>query len=185
MKKKIIMDQNTHIEFSMQMQELIAQVKFEIKEIVDRSTNDQLLEYIQKSGTKVVRFKNAPFVLKILFEEEGLVTEKRGIKGFLFGKKPIFVLRTGEVNRTILIQQFYKWYSMNKGLPGFDYESQEAFKKSMRTRNIEHMKLRNLTGLSEAVARDREATDFAYEYAKKLEGEQKAFDKMNDGGASI
>ncbi len=190
-KKKIIMDKNTHVEFSAQLQELAAQIKAEIAQIVATHDNEQLLAYIESKGTPVVRFKRAPIVLRLLDEEEGLIVQQRGFKRFLAALasgrdgEPIFVLRTGEVSRLGLIHQFYKWYSMQKGMPGFDWESQQLFKKSMRTRNVERMPLSKIAGLKEAVARDREASDWAYEYAKAQDGTKQAFDKMNAGGANI
>ena len=43
-----------------------------------------------------------------------------------------------------------------------------------------------MTGLREAIARDREATDFALELAKTKEGSKNVLDKIkNDGGANI
>jgi hypothetical protein len=183
--KKIIMDKNTMVELDAQAKALVAQVKTEVEAIVKTSDNDQLLEYIQSRGTKVVRLKNAAAILRFAGEEEGLITEQRGFKRLLFGGAPLFVLRTGEINRFSLLQQFYKWYSLQKGLPGFDYAAQKLFRKSMRSKHVGRMNLEKLAGLKEAIARDREATDWAYEQARAQDGTKQAFDKLNNGGANI
>jgi hypothetical protein len=55
----------------------------------------------------------------------------------------------------------------------------------MRTKHVERMNLQSLVGLKDAVARDKEATDWAYEYARTQDGTKQAFDKMNTGGANV
>jgi hypothetical protein len=42
-----------------------------------------------------------------------------------------------------------------------------------------------MTGLKEALNRDKEATDFALSLAKQKEGSKKVLDKMQQGGANI
>ncbi len=183
--KKIIFDKNATIEFSAQTKEVIKQVKIDVQAIAKTTDNEGLLEYIRKNGTEVIRFKKAPILLRLLGEEEGLIVVQQGFKRLIFGALPVFVLRTGEINRLVLLHQFYKWYSMKKGLPGFDYASQKLFKKAMRSKNLEKMNINQVVGLREAVARDREATDWTYEHACAEDGTKKAFDKLNTGGANI
>ena len=172
-----------------------------VKEIVSGTKNnpDLLIEYIKTHGTKVVKLPNADKILAFINEEEGLIGELRGWKAFYlniltdngcsFKSKPMFILRNEGVDPYYILHQFYKWFSFYKGLPGFDYESQQLFKKYLNSndsKGIENLTLGEMTGLKEAIARDKEATDFTINYAKSIDGSKNVLDKMkNDGGASI
>ena len=172
-----------------------------VRELVSgtKGNPDLLIEYIKTHGTKVVKLPNADKILAFINEEEGLIGELRGWKAFYlniltdngcsFKSKPMFILRNEGVDPYYILHQFYKWFSFYKGLPGFDYESQQLFKKYLNSndsKGIENLTLGEMTGLKEAIARDNEATDFTINYAKSIEGSKNVLDKMkNDGGASI
>lgn len=172
-----------------------------VRELVSgtKGNPDLLIEYIKTHGTKVVKLPNADKILAFINEEEGLIGELRGWKAFYlniltdngcsFKSKPMFILRNEGVDPYYILHQFYKWFSFYKGLPGFDYESQQLFKKYLNSndsKGIENLTLGEMTGLKEAIARDNEATDFTINYAKSIEGSKNVLDKMkNDGGANI
>ena len=172
-----------------------------VREIVSgtKGNPNLLIEYIKTHGTKVVQLANADKILAFIKEEEGFVCELKGWKAFYiniltdngcsFNSKPIFILREGEIEPYYLLHQFYKWFSFYKGLPGFDYESQQLFKKYLNSndsKGIENLTLGEMTGLKEAIARDKEATDFTINYAKSIDGSKNVLDKMkNDGGANV
>ena len=172
-----------------------------VKEIVSGTKNnpDLLIEYIKTHGTKVVKLPNADKILAFISEEEGLVCELRGWKAFYinvltdsglaFKSKPMFILRDGGIDPYYMLHQFYKWFSFYKGLPGFEYEAQQTFKRFLNAKDskgIENLTLSEMTGLKEAIARDNEATDFTINYAKSIDGSKNVLDKMkNDGGANI
>ena len=172
-----------------------------VRELVSgtKGNPDLLIEYIKTHGTKVVKLPNADKILAFINEEEGLIGELRGWKAFYlniltdngcsFKSKPMFILRNEGVDPYYILHQFYKWFSFYKGLPGFDYESQQLFKKYLNSndsKGIENLTLGEMTGLKEAIARDKEATDFTINYAKSIDGSKNVLDKMkNDGGASI
>jgi hypothetical protein len=86
-----------------------------------------------------------------------------------------------------MAHQFYKWYALQMGLPGFDFMSQKIFKIYLNssTTLLSNLNLDELTGLKEALNRDKEATDFAISLAKLKEGSKKVLEKMRDGGAEI
>lgn len=175
-------------------------VKLNVSDIVKASNNDptKLLAFIESKGTKVIKLDNADKVLSVINEEEGLITPLEGIEalyinivtesGFSLKSKPIFILRNGEIDPYYMVHQFYKWYSLYMGLPGFDFISQKLFKISLNSDGsiLSNLNLDEMTGLREAIARDREATDFALELAKTKEGSKNVLDKIkNDGGANI
>ena len=175
-------------------------VKQNVSDIVKGCNNDpaKLLAYIETKGTKVIKLDNADKVLSVINEEEGLITALEGIEalyinivtetGFSFKSKPMFIMRNGEIDPYYMIHQFYKWYSLYMGLPGFDFMSQKLFKIALNSdpSMLSNLNLDEMTGLKEAIARDSEATSFALELAKSKDGAKNVFEKIkNDGGANI
>ena len=97
-------------------------------------------------------------------------------------------MRNGQIDPYYMAHQFYKWYALNMGLPGFDFMSQKIFKISLNSNGavFSNLNLDEMTGLKEAIARDQEATTFALELAKSKEGSKNVINKIkNDGGANI
>ena len=171
-------------------------VKKNVEELLKNTDPHKFLAYIQSKGTRICKLRNADKILSVIKEEEGLIPELRGFEafylnvmtnsGFSFKTKPMFVMRNGEIDPYYMIHQFYKWYAMEYGLPGFDYVSQKLFKKHLKNpEGMGNLSLDEMLGLQEAIARDKEATQLAYDAAKAKEGGKKAFDKLNDGGANI
>ena len=175
-------------------------VKQNVSDIVKGCNNDpaKLLAYIETKGTKVIKLDNADKVLSVINEEEGLITALEGIEalyinivtesGFSFKSKPMFIMRNGEIDPYYMVHQFYKWYSLYMGLPGFDFMSQKLFKIALNSdpSMLSNLNLDEMTGLKEAIARDSEATSFALELAKSKDGARNVLEKIkNDGGANI
>ncbi|MDR1168378.1 MAG: hypothetical protein LBK53_05765 [Heliobacteriaceae bacterium] len=197
---KTFMDSNTIMTLNAETQKNAALVKKNIEEILKSNNNDpcKLLAYIENHGTKICKLKNADKILNLISEEEGLITEHCGFEGlylnivtkngFRTKSEPMFIMREGEISPFYMIHQFYKWYALKCKLPGFDYKSQQLFKKylySKKQLGMENLSLDRLTGLKEAIARDKEATDYAYNIAREEEGSRKAFNKLSDGEANI
>lgn len=158
----------------------------------------KLLEYIQAKGTKIYRFKNADKFLAKIGEEEGLITELEGFKAlyinmhilkkFSFHTKPMFIMSIGEIEPYYMLREFYKWYSMQIGLPGFNFKAQEHFKrylKNINDKTFKNMNYREMLGLKEAIARDKEANVFVMNFLKEKEGSENIFKKLNRGGGVI
>lgn len=172
-----------------------------VTEIASNAKNNPylLLEYIKTHGTKVVKLANADKILGVLAEEEGLICEHKGLEalylnlftnsGFSLKSKPMFILREGELEPYYMLHQFYKWFSLHQGLPGYDYKAQKLFKKYLNspdTAGLENLTLDEMTGLKEAIARDNEAIDFTVTFAKSIDGSKNVLNKIkNDGGANI
>ena len=174
-------------------------VKKNVEDIV-KSCGDnpeKLLEYVKSKGTKVVKLDNADKILNVIREEEGLITSLEGLEalyinsitgsGFSLKSKPMFVMRNGEIDPYYMAHQFYKWYSLEMGLPGYDFMSQKIFKIYLNSDGeiLSNLTLDEMTGLKEAINRDKEATDFALSLAKHKEGSKKVLKKMQDGGANV
>lgn len=66
---------------------------------------------------------------------------------------------------------------------------QDLFKKylySNNTNGFENLRLEEMLGLHEAIARDKEATAYSLEIARQKDGSKKVLDKIkNDGSANI
>ena len=138
-------------------------VKQNVSDIVKGCNNDpaKLLAYIETKGTKVIKLDNADKVLSVINEEEGLITALEGIEalyinivtesGFSFKSKPMFIMRNGEIDPYYMVHQFYKWYSLYMGLPGFDFMSQKLFKIALNSdpSMLSNLNLDEMTGLKE------------------------------------
>lgn len=174
-------------------------VKKNVSDILKTCENNpqKLLSYIESKGTKVCYLENADKILSVINEEEGLITPLEGLQalfinsvtnsGFSFKSKPMFVMRRGEIDLSYMIHQFYRWYALMMDLPGFDFLSQKLFKIYLNSNDLDfsNLNLEEIVGLQEAVRRDKEATDFALQIAREVEGSKKVLDKMQQGGASI
>lgn len=158
---------------------------------------EKLLEYIKSKGTKVIKHDNADKILNVIKEEEGLITSLKGLEalyinfitgnGFYLKSEPIFIMRNGEIDPYYMAHQFYKWYALKMGLPGFDFMSQKIFKIILNSdgKILSNLNLDEMTGLKEAIQRDKEATEFALSIAHTTEGAKNALKKIQDGGANI
>ena len=197
---KTIVSKDVTVTFNAETEKSKELVKKNVTDIIKSCNNDpaKLLAFVESKGTKVIKIDNADKVLSIIKEEEGLITELEGIEalyiniitnsGFSFRSKPMFIMRNGQIDPYYMAHQFYKWYALNMGLPGFDFMSQKIFKISLNSNGavFSNLNLDEMTGLKEAIARDQEATSFALELAKSKEGSKNVIDKIkNDGGAHI
>lgn len=198
---KTVLSSNVTMTLNTQTEKNKELVKKNVEDIVKAANLDpeKLLAYIQSKGTKVCKIDNADKILALINEEEGLVCEQKGLgalylnimtnSGFSLKSKPMFVMRNGEIEPFYMVHQFYKWYSLINNLPGFDFNSQKLFKKYLYLKDsqgLENLKLDEMLGLQEAIARDQEATTYALELARQKQGGRKVLDKIkNDGQATI
>ena len=108
----------------------------------------KLLDYITAKGTEVFRVKNAVKILEKINEHEGLITELHGAKAlylnifvkkqFSIRTKPMFVIGTGEIKPYYLLREFYLWYALQMGLPGFNNRIPKNTSKTRMTRVLNH-----------------------------------------------
>lgn len=198
---KTVMSGNVTMTLNTETEKNKELVRKNVDEIVKAAnySPEKLLAYIQSKGTKVCKINNADKILSLIKEEEGLVCPLNGFEAFYlnimtnsgvsFKTKPMFVMREGEIEPIYMIHQFYKWYALINNLPGFDKSSQDLFKKylySNNTNGFENLRLEEMLGLHEAIARDKEATAYSLEIARQKDGSKKVLDKIkNDGSANI
>lgn len=197
---KTMISSTETITFSSETEKNIQLVKQNVSDIMKSCNNNpqKYIEYMEAEGTKVFRRKEAFKVLNKINEEEGLITELKGKKalylnfalgqGFSTTFKPALVMSIGEIEPYHMLREFYKWYSLKRGLPGFNFTAQENFKKYLKNINdpsIKNLSYKDMLELKEAIARDYEANDFVINAVKEKEGSEKVFKKMNNGGAEI
>lgn len=197
---KTMISSTETVTFSTETKKNIKAVHENVTDIFKTCKNNpqKYLEYIEAQGTKVFRINNASKILAKINEEEGLITELHGKKAlylnFALGKglsatfKPAIVMSIGEVEPYYMLREFYKWYSLKIGLPGFNESAQENFKKYLKNPNdtsIKNLNYKAMLELKEAIARDSEANEFVINAVKTKDGGENVFKKMNDGGANI
>lgn len=163
-----------------------------------KNNPQKFLDYITTKGTKIYRCKDAGKILNKIGEEEGLITELQGFKAFYvnlhilkkisFHTKPMFIMSIGEIEPYYMLREFYKWYSLHSGLPGFNISAQENFKRYLQNMNhpaFKSMNYKDMLELKEAIARDKEANAFVINLIKDKEGSENIFKKLNKGGGTI
>jgi hypothetical protein len=197
---KSVITGNETLTLSTKTNELIKQVKEEVNNIHKETKNDpeNLLKYIEEQGTKVYRVHNASKILEQVKEHTGFITSLEGGKALYINTitgemglktKPMFIINDDtEIDYYLLLREFYLWYSMQKGLDGFDYKTQELFKKNFRskgTSGMENLKFEEMGALKEAISRDSEANEFVMEILRHTEGGANVMKKMQEGGADI
>lgn len=174
-------------------------VRQNVADIVNSCANnpEKLLQFAESKGTKICKMDNADKILNVIKEEEGLITPLEGLEalyiniitgsGLSLKSKPMFVMRNGNIDPYYMAHQFYKWYALEMNLPGFDFMSQKIFKIYLNSDGalLSNLNLDEMTGLKEAINRDKEATDFALMLAKHREGSKKVLEKMQNDGANI
>ncbi len=198
---KNVLGQAADLTINTQTQKIIDDVKNNVAAIVKRTNCNpqELLNYVKAAKTPVYKIDNADKLLRIIKEEEGLICEKIGLDAIFlciitghpltFKTPPMFIMRNGNIEKFYLLHHFYRWYSLKSDLPGFEQDTQKKFKIFMNDEDetlYNRLSMQDILSLKEAIARDREATDFVLEYTKHTEGSQKVLDKIkNEGGANI
>ncbi len=197
---KTILSGSETVVLNSETERKIKQTQQSVSDISKSCANNpqKLLDYIQAKGTKIYRIKNAEKILNKIGEEEGLITELEGFKAFYinlhilkkfsFHTDPMFIMSIGEIEPYYMLREFYKWYSMQIGLPGFNFTAQEHFKlylKNINDKTFGKMNYREMLELKEAIARDKEANSFVINLLKEKEGSENIFKKLNRGGGTI
>lgn len=198
--KKII-SANETVVLNAKTTELINAVKEEVSS-VNKSANldpEVLLKYIEEQGTKVYRIKNASNLLSKINEHTGFITPMQGTKavyintligaGMGMASEAMFIVSSEkQADYYLLLREFYLWCSFKKKLGGFEFTTQEVFKKYMNEKKnpaMSKLKYPDMCALQEALARDSEANEFVMQFVRQKEGSAKVLKKMKEGGAEI
>ena len=194
---KQIISATATVNFNTKTKQLIDSIKSEVEEISANAKGDPeyILNYLQEQQVPVYKIKYAAKKLKKINEHTGFIGRLEGTKALyintITGKglsaetEPMFILdETSKIDYYGLIREFYLWYSMNKGLDGFDFATQELFKRYMTDKNprIDKLTFEQMCGLQAAIARDSEANNFVIEIISRTEGGKNV---IQEGNAEI
>lgn len=190
------------LKLSSKTEELKKQINEELKIKIKKYINapEKLLQYVQLKGIKVYRIKNAEKILAYLKEEEGFITPLKGIKAVLlnlilnhsfgFKTKEMIVLDSAPVEIYTVARALHKYYGFKKNLPGYDYKSQETFKKVYSLKRsgssaLDNCSIKDILACKEALARDVESIKFTVELSHEYENAKKALKKLKESSANI
>ncbi len=156
---------------------------------------EKLMQYIKMQGIKVYKLKDAEKILSWINEDEGFLTPLKGLKAlylnFILNKRvkfntsAMFIFNTENVEIYTVARALYKYYGYKSNMPGFDYKSQELFKKLYNSRKNKSAQLSEYTisdiyACKEAIARDLESVNFTIKLSIEYERAKKALNKLKD-----
>ncbi len=199
---KTILANGSKATFNAQTQDKIREIKENVSAIVKttKCEPELLLNYVRAAKTPIFRMDSPNKLLAFIGEEEGFICPQEGLsalilsiftgQGFKLKTEAIFVLRKDDsINKSYLLHNFHRWYSMKSGLGGFDYNSRRKLKMFIADNSKEAMKrlsMESIMEIQEAISREREANAFVLEYENQIEGSKKVLEKIkNDGGAEV
>lgn len=197
---KFSMNSSCTLKFSTETEKKKKEINEKLKLLIKKHINspEKLMQYMQLKGLKVYKFRNADKILKKFGEEEGFITPLKGVKalclnliiGLLYESKLKFGITTKEmfifnIDSTeiyTIARALHKYYGYKHKLPGFDYQSQEIFKKVYGNKNkgtiLNTSSIRDLYACKEALARDLESINFTIELSVEYENSKKALEKI-------
>lgn len=158
---------------------------------------NQLLNYVEKHGTKVIYTKDASKILNTIGENEGFIYPCKGSKALYISlaanKKlklktdEMFVLSKGEINKYYFIYHFYNWYAYKHNIAGMDTEAQELLKKYLFTQaDTNELQLAEIYKLKDAIRQDKASIEFVIKLCRNYDGAKQALEKMqNEGSAKL
>ena len=178
--------------------EIYQELKTKIKKYMN--TPEKLLQYLQLKGVKVYRIKNAEETLNKIGEEEGFITPLKGTKAIIlnyivkkqigFSTNEIMIFDAGKIEIYTVARALYKYYGFKRKLPGYDYKSQEIFKKIYSKRKnsedaFANCSIKDIFACKEALARDMESIKFTVELSHEYQNARIALQKLKENGANI
>ena len=111
-------------------------------------------------------------------------------KSFGLTTKEMIVLDSSPVEIYTVARALYKYYGFKKNLPGYDYKSQETFKKVYSSKKagtsaLDSCSMKDILACKEALARDVESIKFTVELSHEYESAKKALKKLKESSANI
>lgn len=175
-------------------------IKMQVKDIVKQyfSSPEMLIQHIKSQGQNVYKINKAEKILSFFGEEEGFITPLKGFKALLmaiviallsnekisigFNTKEMFVFDTNNTEIYTVARALFKSTGFKNNLPGYDYKSQEIFKKIYSKRNSSSpftgCSIDEMYAVKDAMARDMESINFTVEISVEYENSKKAAKKL-------
>ena len=190
------------LKLSSKTEELKKQINEELKLKLKKYMNspEKLLQYIQLSGVKVYKIKNAEKILAYFKEDEGFIIPLKGFKAvalniilnksFGLTTSAMMVFEKETIDIYTIARALHKYYGYKKKLPGFDYNSQETFKKVYGLNKagvsaLDNCSIKDILACKEALARDVESIKFTVELSKEYDCAKKALKKLKENSATV
>ncbi|MCD7879285.1 MAG: hypothetical protein LUG16_05055 [Candidatus Gastranaerophilales bacterium] len=166
---------------------------------------EKLIQYIRLSGANVYKVKNAEKYLSNIGEEEGFITPLKGFKALyinlllyvfagvnlkaIFSTNEMFIFNEGCTEIYTIARAFHKYYGFKYNLPGYDYKSQEIFKKvygnnKRKSSILNSCSIKDIYACKEAIARDLESINFTIHLSEEYEGSKKALKKIKENNSA-
>ncbi len=188
--------------FSLALEKNKEKINADVEKIAKENWDDliKIFDISDKKGVKTYFLENADKILKPIGEEAGLIFEKRGFKGiylnfitkgnFSLKSDIMFIFDKERLSPYTLLFAFYKWYSFDFCLPGFEEDVREKLKNIdnvTKKGNIEKLSYKEIMELKQGIARDKEAAEFTVNFITKMKTARTAFEKLkeNDGEVNI
>ena len=197
------------LKFSAETEKKKKEINENLKELVTKyiNTPEKLIKYMELKGCKVFRIRNANKLLPKIGEEEGFLTPLKGIKAVIlnliigimyegkfklnFSTKEMFIFNIGEVEIYTIARALHKYYGYKNNLPGYDYKSQEIFKRMYNKAHkgstspfVNMNSLKDMYACKEAIARDIESINFTIELSVEYERAKKALNKLQSANSA-
>lgn len=197
---KTIISSTEKVTLNSKSLQLVDEVKEAVGAIAKTAHNNpqKLLDYVEANGTKVYKIVNANKILEKINEHTGLITELKGVKalyvniltgnGLGFKTKPMFIISNKQLDYYMLLREFYLWYSLKKNLAGFDFKTQEKFKKYIKNLNkvsFKGLSYGEMLDIQEAISRDKEANEFVIKLLQETGGDTGILGRITSGGANL
>ncbi len=197
---KTIISSTEKVTLNSKSLQLVDEVKEAVGAIAKTAHNNpqKLLDYVEANGTKVYKIVNANKILEKINEHTGLITELKGVKalyvniltgsGLGFKTKPMFIISNKQLDYYMLLREFYLWYSLKKNLAGFDFKTQEKFKKYIKNLNkvsFKGLSYGEMLSIQEAISRDKEANEFVIKLLQETGGDTGILGRITSGGANL
>ena len=173
------------------------------KKILKKYVNkpDELLQFIESRGTKVIKAPYMDKVLGFIGEDEGFITPAKGLKAlflitainilskqklpYSFKTSEMFVMRDLPVNIFSLAHQLHHWMAFRQNLPGYEAGTVQKFKNIWQIDKtpgeIEKLSINDVISLRNAIARDIEAIEFVKAFTREYIGSKDSLDKIKEG----
>ena len=98
----------------------------------------------------------------------------------------MFIFNVGTTEIYTIARALHKYYGFKSDLPGFDYKSQETFKKVYQNSKYKNVTpfatctVQDMYACKEAIARDLESIRFTIDLSVEYERSKKALNKLKE-----
>jgi hypothetical protein len=173
------------------------------KSIIKQYINnpDDLLQFVESNGTKVIRAKYIEKLLILMGEYDSFILPLKGLKALILilginllsktkmklalSTPGMFVLSDKPVNIYLIAHQFHHWLAYIKKMPGYEENTINNFKNiwnhDFGSKDIDKLSVQEILALKDAIARDIEAINFVKELTNEYIASKISSDKLKNG----